>query len=152
MQKLENILPKISLSTSYSPVIFPICLKHSLISIENKSVDISILIPFLTDKIAAKALFSASKCLEFVTIVSLLLSAPLFTREVKCIKSDSTPIFSLAESNKISSISVRISFFLVVEIVSILLAITKTLFLGKRFLIVAISDRKTSLDVENLLE
>ena len=140
------------MSTSYSPVIFPRCLKHSLISIENKSVEISKLIPFWTDIIASSALFSASKWRELVTIVSLLLKAPLFTKEVSSSWRVSIPIFCFAESSSISSICDVISSFSIVERASILLAMSNNRLLGNRFLMVSISDRKTCLDVENLLE
>ena len=152
MQKLEKICPKISLSKSYSPVIFPRCLKHSLISMENKSVDIFKLIPCWTDEMACNALFSASKWREFVTIVSLLLKAPLFTKEVSSLWRVSMPIFCFAESSSTSSFCEIISCFWGIESVSILLAISNKRLFGKRFLMVSISDRKTCLDVENLLE
>jgi len=127
------------LSTSYSPVIFPKWRKHSLISIENKSVEISKSIPSCTEEIAIKALLRASKCREFVTIVSLLLKAPILTKEVNSDFNFSIPVLFFAESKiKFSILDCRVVVSRA-ERVSILFPITNTRLFGKRVLMISIS-------------
>ena len=93
---------------------FPKWRKHSLISIENKSVEISKSIPCCTEVMAINALFNASKWREFVTMVSLLLRAPVFTNKVSSFFKVSIPIFCFADNSSafgISVVSVAISSF-----------------------------------------
>ena len=118
---------------------FPKWRKHSLISIENRSVEISKSIPSCTEEIAIKALFKASKCLEFVTIVSLLLKAPILTKEVNSVLSVSMPVLFFAESKIKFSISDCRVVVSATERVSILFAITNTRLFGKRVLMISIS-------------
>ena len=98
------------------------------------------------------ALFNASKWRELVTIVSLLLKAPLLTKEVNSSSRVVIPIFSLAERRRISLTLVVISFLCFSGKESILLAINNSRLFGKRFLIVSISSRKVLLEPTNLLE
>ncbi|CAI8349224.1 MAG: Uncharacterised protein [Polaribacter sp. SA4-10] len=101
---------------------------------------------------AVSALFKASKWRELVTIVSLLLKAPVFTKEVKASFKAVIPVFSFAESKIKSAISDCNSALSWHDNVSVLLAITNKRLFGKRFLMVSISSKKTSLECANLFE